>query len=79
MAFRSVVISSRSKCDYKNGYIVVRSDDNEKRVHINEINILIFESTAVSLTAYLLNEPLISDVKVVFCTFNHNPFAELVP
>ncbi|MDR2082528.1 MAG: hypothetical protein LBP35_02750 [Candidatus Ancillula trichonymphae] len=49
MAFRSVVISSRSKCDYKNGYLVVRSDDNENRVHINEINILIFESTAVSI------------------------------
>lgn len=57
----------------------MRSDETEKRVQLSEIDVLIFESTAVSLTAYLLNELLLNNVKVVFCTFNHNPFAELVP
>lgn len=59
--------------------MVVRSEGDENRVHLSEINVLIFESTAISLTAYLINELLINNVKVIFCTQNHNPFAELVP
>ena len=55
MSWRTVVISSSAKLDYHMGYMVVRKDE-EIKIHISEISILIIESTAVSLTAALLSE-----------------------
>ncbi len=40
MSWRTVVISSQSKLDYKMGYLVVRSEETH-RVLIDEIAILI--------------------------------------
>lgn len=56
MSWRTVVISSNSKLDYKMNYLVVRNAESAKRIHIEEISVLLIESTAVSLTAYLLCE-----------------------
>jgi len=33
-------------------YLVVRTLDDVRRVHISEIGVLILESTAISITAY---------------------------
>ena len=49
MSWRIVCISSVSKLDYKMGYLVVRSQEGLKRVHLSEISVLILESTAISL------------------------------
>ena len=56
MGWRTVVISSNSKLDYKMNYLVVRNAESAKRIHIEEISVLRIESPAVSLTAYLLCE-----------------------
>lgn len=66
MSWRTVVISNVSKLDYQIGYLVVRGQET-KRIHINEISMLIIESTAVSMTAYLLSELVKNKVKVIFC------------
>ena len=55
MSWRTVVISQNAKLDYQTAYLVVRGTDTVK-IHLDEIAILMIESTAVSLTAYLLNE-----------------------
>jgi len=79
MGWRVVVINSRAKLDYKMGFIVVRMGDDEKRIHIDDIYALIVESTATSLTAYLLAELVNKKVKVIFCDNHHNPLSELIP
>ena len=56
MGFRVVVIKSRSKLEFRLNSLVVRYGTDEKKVFINEINTLIVQNTAVSLTAALLNE-----------------------
>lgn len=63
MSWRTVVISSSAKLDYHMGYMVVRKDE-EIKIHISEISILIIESTAVSLTAALLSELTKKKIKV---------------
>ena len=45
MSWRTVVISRNAKLDYQIGYLVIRSSDTIK-IHINEISILMIESTA---------------------------------
>ena len=77
MSWRTVVVSSSAKLDYQLGYLVVRKDVTVK-VHISEISILIIESTAVSLTAALLNELMKKKIKVIFCDEKRNPSSELI-
>lgn len=76
MAFRTVVIKSRAKLDYKMDYLVVRTEDSVSRIHLDEIAVLIVESTAVSLTAYLLAEMTRKKIKIIFCDEKRNPIAE---
>jgi len=77
MSWRTVVISSNAKLDYQMGYMVVRRMDTTK-IHLSEMEILIVESTAVSLTAALLNELSKKKIKVIFCYEKRNPSSELV-
>lgn len=79
MSWRVVIVSSNAKLDYKLDYLVVRTVDEVKRVHISEIGVLVVESTAISLTAYLLCELIQRKVKVIFCDHNRDPLAELIP
>ena len=60
-------------------YIVVRTLDETRRVHISEIGVLMLESTAISITAYALCELLSHKVKVIFCDQQRNPYGELFP
>lgn len=78
MSWRTVVISQNAKLDYQIGYLVVRGQDTHK-IHLNEISTIIIESTAVSLTAYLLSELMKNKIKVIFCDEKRNPSSELLP
>ena len=78
MSWRTIVVSSTAKLDYQLGFMVVRGEETVK-VHINEIEMLIVESTAVSFTAYLMNELIKNKVKVIFCDEKRNPSSELLP
>lgn len=71
-------MSNTAKLDYQLGFMVVRGEETIK-VHINEIEMLIVESTAVSFTAYLMNELVKNKVKVIFCDEKRNPSSELLP
>lgn len=77
MSWRTVVISNSAKLDYQMGFMVVRSAETVK-IHIDEIETLMIESTAVSLTVALLSELTKKKVKVIFCDEKRNPSSELV-
>ena len=79
MSWRVVVISSNAKLDYKMEYLVVRTAESTKRIHIGEIAVLMLESTAVSLTAYLLCELAKNKVNVVFCDEKRCPTGTFLP
>ena len=78
MSWRTVVIRSRAKLDYKMNYMVVRKLEETSKIFIDEIHTLIIESTAVSLTAALLNELTKNKVKIIFCDEKRNPSSELI-
>ena len=48
------------------------------KIHLSEIEILMIESTAVSLTAALLCELTKKKIKVIFCDEKRNPSSELI-
>lgn len=78
MSWRTVVITSRCKLDYKMGYMVVRAEEI-KKVFLDEIAILIIENPAVALTGCLLEALTEKKIRVIFCDAKRNPHAELVP
>lgn len=78
MSWRTVIIANQAKLDYKMGYMVVRGLET-KRIHIEEIAVLVIENPAVSLTGCLLEALIARKVKVIFCDSKRSPVAELVP
>lgn len=77
MSFRTVVISKQSKISYKNRFLVVKQDADEKYIHLSEIDTIIVDSIAVSISSYLLKELSENKINIIFCDEKHNPFGEL--
>ena len=77
MSFRTVIIDNQSKLSYKNNYLVVRTSDDIKSIHIDEINTLIVNTTAASITSYLITEMVKNKINIIFCDEYKNPIAEV--
>lgn len=78
MSWRTIIVPRRAKLDLKMNCMVVRFPDETVRVHLDEIYSLIIETTAVSMTAALLNELIKKKVKVIFCDEKRNPSGEIM-
>lgn len=78
MSFRTVMISNTSKLNYKNRYLVVKQETDEKYVHLSEIDTLIIDSISVSISSYLLKEIIDNKINIIFCDEKHNPHSELI-
>ncbi len=77
MSFRTVVITNKSKLNYKNRFLVVKKDLEEQYIHLSEIDTLIIDSISVSISSYLLKELSDYKINVIFCDEKHNPYGEL--
>lgn len=79
MTWRTIVIKNKAKLEYRLGYLLVRDVDSTKEIFLKEVSNIIIETTAVSLTAALLNECIKNKIKVIFCDEKRNPAAEILP
>lgn len=77
MSFRTVVISKQSKISYKNRFLVVKNETEEKLIHLSEIDTIIVDSIMVSISSYLLKELSDNKINIIFCDEKHNPFGEV--
>lgn len=78
MSWRTVVVSSRCKLEYKLGYMICRGEKT-KKIHLSEISSLIIETPAVALTAVLVSELVKNKINIVFCDEKHNPSSQILP
>lgn len=79
MSFRTVVVSSKAKLSYKNNYLIVKKEEDESYIHMSEIDTVIIDSVAVSITSYLLLELSNNKVNIIFCNEKRNPYSQLLP
>lgn len=79
MGWRTVIVTKRAKLDLKMNYLVIRRELQSERVYIDEIQVLMIASTAVSMTAALLNRLIQEKVKVIICDEKYNPAGEIMP
>lgn len=77
MSFRTVLITNATRLTYKNHFLVVKQELDEKYIHLSEIDTLIIDSIMVSISTYLLKELSNYKINVIFCDEKHNPFGEL--
>lgn len=78
MSWRIVMISNRAKLDFKLNYMVVRQKEETTKIFLDEISLLILESTAISVTVSLLSQLIKKKIKVIFCDEKRNPISELI-
>lgn len=78
MSFRTVVVAHRAKLNLNMGYLEIRGEDT-KKIFLDEIDVLMIESQAVSMTAALLSALMDKKIKVIFCDEKRNPQGELLP
>lgn len=79
MSWRTVLVTQKAKASYKDGYMIIKSDEGENVIHLSELATVIFENTAINITAYLLCELANNKVKVIFCDHKRNPYGEIIP
>ncbi len=79
MSFRTVVITKQAKISYKNRFLVIKQDIDEKYIHLSEIDTIIVDSISVSISSYLLKELADNKINIIFCDDKHNPYGELQP
>lgn len=77
MSFRTIVITKQAKISYKNRFLVVKQDSDECYIHLSEIDTIIVDSLAVSISSYLLKEISDNKINIIFCDEKHNPFGEI--
>ena len=78
MGFRTIAITKRSKLNLTMGFLEIRGEETIK-VFLDDIDILLIDNQAVSLTAALITELMKKKIRVIFCDDKRNPQAELVP
>ncbi len=78
MSFRTIVIKNRCKLEYSLNYLVCRKVEEEQRILINEIGMLIIANTGVALTAALVSALIENKVKIIFCDTKSNPCGEVI-
>lgn len=78
MSFRTVAISSRCKLDLKMNCLEVRGESTT-RILLDDIEMLIIENPAVSLTGCLIEAMTEKKIRVIFCDSKRNPSCELTP
>lgn len=69
MSWRTVVIRTKAKLSYSNNYLVIKGDES-RMIHLSEINSVIIESNAVSISAYLIAELINNKIKIIFAMKN---------
>lgn len=79
MGFRTLVITDKCRLDYRMNFMRRRTSAGIDRVFLEEVDTIIIESTAVTITAFLLQELLKRKISVIFCDTTHNPLGELRP
>ena len=78
MPFRTVVIKTRSKLEYSLNYLIYRTENEERRILLDEINTVIIESTQVAITTALISSLAEKNIKLIFCDAKRNPQSELL-
>ncbi|ECL8005387.1 type II CRISPR-associated endonuclease Cas1 [Listeria innocua] len=79
MGWRTVVVNSHSKLSYKNQHLVFKSAYQQEMIHLSEIDVLILETTDITLTTMLINCLVAENILILFCDDKRLPIGKVLP
>ncbi|EKZ1663082.1 type II CRISPR-associated endonuclease Cas1 [Listeria monocytogenes] len=79
MGWRTVVVNSHSKLSYKNQHLVFKSAYQHEMIHLSEIDVLILETTDITLTTMLINCLVAENILILFCDDKRLPIGKVLP
>lgn len=71
--FRTIRIKNASKIQYIQGYIVIYDGEEERKVFLEEVSVVLIESTRTIITIPFLVQCIKNNVLVIVCDETHNP------
>ncbi len=77
MGWETIYITQKSKLSYKANNLLIQTTMDVKTIPFHRINCIIVATTQSVITGYLISKLIEQNIKVVFCSENHNPCAEL--
>lgn len=77
MGWRTVVVNTHSKLSYKNNHLVFKNAEKSEMIHISEIDIILLETTDITLTTMLVKRLMDENILVIFCDDKRLPKARL--
>lgn len=79
MGWRTIIINKHSKLSYKNNHLMFKSVDQHDMVHLSEIDVLVLETTDITLTSMLVKRLIDYNILVIFCDEKRLPIGRLLP
>ncbi|GAW64296.1 hypothetical protein FC65_GL000458 [Ligilactobacillus acidipiscis DSM 15836] len=78
MGWRSVIITQHAKLSYSSRMMTVQNRDGINQIPIEDINLLLINTTQAVITSSLISHLAKSEVKVIFSDDMHEPICETV-
>ncbi|EUJ21561.1 type II CRISPR-associated endonuclease Cas1 [Listeria aquatica] len=79
MGWRTIIVNQHSKLAYKNNHFIYRTSGNQELIHLSEIDVLLLETTDITITTMLLKRLVDENILVLFCDDKRLPIAKLQP
>lgn len=77
MGWRTIVVNTHSKLSYKNNHLIYKNSQLTSPIHLSEIDILILETTDITITTMLLKRLTDENILVIFCDDKRLPSSKL--
>ncbi|GFH39867.1 type II CRISPR-associated endonuclease Cas1 [Pseudolactococcus insecticola] len=79
MGWRVIVVNTHSKLSYQNNHLMFRSSTKSEVIHLSEIDVLICETTDISITTMLLKKLADENILTIFCDDKRLPSSQMLP
>lgn len=79
MGWRVIIVNTHSKLSYQNNHLIFKSSTKSEMIHLSEIDLLICETTDISITTMLLKKLADENILTIFCDEKHLPSSQMLP
>ncbi|MBO0475542.1 type II CRISPR-associated endonuclease Cas1 [Vagococcus sp. DIV0080] len=79
MGWRTLVVNKHSKISYKNNHLIFKSVEYYEMIHLSELDVLILETTDITMTTMLIKRLIDENVLIIFCDNKRLPIGKVLP
>lgn len=79
MGWRTVVVNTHSKLSYFNNHLLFKNATETVKIHLSEIDILLLETTDITITTMLIKRLIDENILILFCDDKRLPIGKLLP